>query len=251
MEQAGSRLRHAAIAGGLLAPMASHAALLTGRGAGVALGLAAVQALAAGLILWELGGWARAMAVLGPAAMLAGMAALGGDRALLAAAGFGHALLYLTLLVAFAASLRPGRVSLVTRLARSINPHFHAGMVPYTRAVTWAWCVFAAAQLALSATLLAFAPLGWPLDWWLLLVGTLHGPMAAGLAVVEFAVRRWRWPGEHVGFLEMVRGVRASVRDGRAAGAGASRPAAGCPAHSGSATRRPDPGADSGPGPAA
>jgi len=163
-------------------------------------------------------------------------------------AGLGHAALYGTLFVAFARSLRPGRAALVTTLAQRINPRFRAGMVPYTRAVTWVWTCFFAAQLAGSAMLLLFAPR----EWWLWWVSTLHGPMAIGLALAEFLVRRRRFPGEHTGFRETIRGVRAtSWTTAASAGAGASSPAAGCPADSGNARPHPRTGESSAPGPAA
>lgn len=190
-------VRVCAVALAIAGPVASNAALGSGRGVNVALALSAAQAVALGVLLWPaLTGRVRLLAVLGPAALGAGVGlatAWSARVGLLAAAGLGHALLYGGLLAVFGESLMPGRVSVATRIARRINPHFHAGMVAYTRAVTAVWCAFFAAQLALSAGLLAFAPIG----WWLLLVGSLHGPMAAGLALLEFGIRRRRWPGQH------------------------------------------------------
>jgi len=249
----GHRLRIYAAAAMVVSPLASHMALAFGRGHGAALALAAVQAAAAGFVLWPAlrAGW-RALAVLGPAVLLAGLglgAARSAEAGLLVGAGLGHAMLYAGLLALFGVSLAPGRVSVATRLAQRLNPGFHAGMVPYTRAVTLAWCVFFAMQLAASAALLAFAPRG----WWLLLVGSLHGPMVAAMVVLEFAVRRWRFRHEgYTGLRATIDGVRLSAGPaGAAADAGASRPAAGCRGHSGSGTRRPRPGSSSAPGPAA
>ncbi len=249
------RILPVAVAAAMVAsPLASHMALAFGQGYDAALALAAVQAVAAGFVLWPVlrGRW-RALAALGPAALLVGLGC-GARRSaadgLLAGAGLGHAMLYAGLLALFGASLAPGRVAIVTRLARRLNPRFHAGMVPYTRGVTLAWCLFFALQLVASAALLALGRLG----WWLLLVGSLNVPMVAGMALLEFAVRRWRFRHEHyTGLRETIRGVRLSAGPAGAAGAagGASRPAAGCRAHNGSATRRPPPGAGSGPGPAA
>ena len=241
------QLRGLALIVAVASPLASHAAMRSG-GFGWALALAAAQAVAAGPLLWPvLRGRMRALAVLAPAVLLAGLAAGASHSAqdgLLAVAGLGHAMLYGTLLAWFAGSLRPGRVSLVTGLAMRLNPRFRAGMIPYTRAVTATWCLFFAGQLAASAALLAWAPAG----WWLLFVGTLHVPMAIGLALAEFAVRCWRFRGEHTGLRDTISGMRASV--GRGTAADASRPAEDCRGRSGNATRRPGPDASSAPGPA-
>ena len=67
-----------------------------------------------------------------------------------------------------------------------------------------AWVLFAGAQLAASAMLLGAGLLG-P---WLLLVGALHAPLAAGLALGEYVVRCWRFPGEHTNMVDTIRGIR-------------------------------------------
>lgn len=207
----------------LLSPVASHAALALGQGYGVAQGLAlalaALQAVAAGL--WVGGALRRARWLGGgvTAALLLGLAWGGWHSAatgLLAVAGLSHALLYTALLLLFAGTLRRGRESLVTGLARRINPGFHAGMVPYTRGVTWAWCGFFVLQLLASAVLLA----GWP-PLWRAFVTTVHAPLVLLMAGAEFAVRRWRWRHEpHTGLLDTVRGVRRLSRAWRSAGPG-------------------------------
>ena len=222
--------------------MLLHLCLVSGYGGNVTLSIAMAQAVAAGVIAWPLlGPWAAVLS----GALIAGVAVgawHSAETGLLVAAGLGHAVLYGALLAWFGSSLRPGRIAVLTRLAQRINPHFHPGMVPYTRKVTLVWCLFAAGQLLLSAALLLWAPL----SWWLLLVGTLHAPMALGLAVIEFAVRARRFPGQHTSFSAMVRGLRAGP-----AAAGTSRSAADCPARIGNATRPPRAAADSAPGPAA
>jgi hypothetical protein len=188
------------------------------------------------------------MALAGPVLSRWALAS-GRDVALASAvAGLGHAALYGGLLFLFGRTLLPGRVAFVTALAQRINPRFRPAMVPYTRRVTCIWSAFFAAQLAGSALLLALAPL----SWWLLWVGTLHGPMAAGLGIGEFLIRRRAFPGEHTGFRDTIRGIRAtSWTGGSSAAAGASRPAADCRACSGNATRRPGPAGGSARGPAA
>ena len=112
-------------------------------------------------------------------------------------------MLYTALLLAFANSLRPGRTALVTVLASRINPAFHPGLIPYTRAVTVAWVLFFAAQLLASATLLVSNP-----HLWRLLVSGVHLPLVAAMALLELAVRRLRWGRSHpTGLLETVRGT--------------------------------------------
>lgn len=256
IQRALSSLRGAAIAGALASPVVSGVALRFGVGVRFALALASVQAVAAGLLLWTIvpERW-RALAVAAAATLLAGLAAGASHSArdgLLAVTGLGHALFYATLLAIFGLSLRPGRVSVVTGLAMRLNPRFRPGMVPYTRAVTATWCGFFAGQLALSAGLLALAPLG----WWLLWVSTLHGPMAAGLGAAEFAIRRWRFPGQHTGLRETISGIRSpALRDGAwresvGTAVRASRPGEDCLGRSGNATRLPPRDEDSVPGPA-
>jgi uncharacterized membrane protein len=196
-------------------PIASHAALAMGRGYGAAGGLAAAQAAASGLLLASALPGRRWLGLVLGAALLAALAAgmqRSPEAGLLAAAGVAHAILYATLLGMFAASLRPGRTSLVTGIARRLNPGFHAGMIPYTRAVTTAWCIFFAAQLAASATLLAAAPALWPA-----FVTTLHAPLVAVMAIGEFLIRRWRWRHQHYTSLgDTIRGVARLRREAAA-----------------------------------
>jgi uncharacterized membrane protein len=218
----------------------------------VALALAAGNAVAYGLALAVVlpPRWRPAAAVV-PIILLSGLglgAAHSTGTGLLVAIGMAHALLQAAMLVVFGEGLRPGRVALMTRLARRINPQFRAGMVPYTRAVSWAWCGFFMVQLAGSALLLALAPV----RWWLLWVGGVQGPMAVAFAAGEFLIRCRVFPGEHVSVGAMVRGLAASAStSARPAAADASRSAADCAARSGNATRPPAPGPDSARGPAA
>lgn len=200
------------LAAAVVSPLASHWALATGRGMAVALPLAALQAAAVGVVLMGAlpPGRSRALAALAPAALLLVLGA-GALRSpadgLLAAAGLSHAMLHAGLLALFAVSLVPGRTPLVTRLARRLNPAFHPGMEGYTRAVTIAWCLFLAAQLAASAVLLLLAP-----DVWRLFVTALSLPLAALMALAEYGVRRWRFRREaHTPLLTMIRGVRSGL----------------------------------------
>jgi uncharacterized membrane protein len=191
-------------------PLASHLALAGGWGV-AALPLAALQAVAAGLLLWgTLPGRLRALAVMAPLLLVMALGA-GTWRSpaagLLATAGLSHAMLYAGLLTLFGASLSAGRTPLVTRLAQRINPAFHSGMEGYTRAVTIAWCLFFAGQVIVSAALLALAP-----EAWRLFVTVLNLPLAVLMALAEYAVRCWRFRNEsHTTLLATIRGVRAST----------------------------------------
>lgn len=199
-------LRLLAITVAVGSPIVGHLALVMGQGYGIALAFAAAQAVAAGIVLWTLPrhrwvGPAVTAALLLPLAIGAWQAPQTG---LLASAGLAHALVYTALLAVFASSLRPGRTALVTTIASRLNPAFHAGMIPYTRAVTWAWCLFFATQLAVSTLLLATNPLLWR-DF----VTILHAWFLLAMLVGESLVRRRRWRHERsVGLLDTIRGVR-------------------------------------------
>lgn len=187
-------VRVVAIMVAAVAPILGLLAPSFGQGYGAAAALTGVQAVAVGVLLW--GGAAQARWV-GPAfagVVLVGLAAgaaWSAEVARLVAAGLAHACLYGGLLAWFGRSLRPGRTSVVTTLARRMNPRFHAGMIPYTRAVTLAWCGFFAGQLAVSVALLAAAPGAWQT-----LVTVVHSPAVLVMAAGEYAVRRWRWRHE-------------------------------------------------------
>jgi uncharacterized membrane protein len=205
-------LRIALLAAAAASPVASHVALLTGHGVGVAVSLGVLQAVAVGVIIASIGGTGRyrSLALLASAAML-GVLVLGLLRSpalgLRLAAGSSHALLYATLLVVFAATLLPGRTPLITRVSQRLNPRFHTGMLSYTRQVTIAWCGFFAGQIAVSALLLRYAPV----SWWLLFVNGLNVPLVVLMFMSEYAIRRHRFPGgESTDLATMIRGYRWS-----------------------------------------
>jgi len=204
--------RMAVLTAAVASPFASRAALATGWGMAAALPLAALQAVAAGVVLWGAlqPGWWRALAVLAPAALLLALGE-GAWRSpadgLLAAAGLSHAMLYAGLLIVFGASLLPGRTPLATRLARRLNTAFHCGMERYTRMVTVAWCLFFAGQIMASAVLAILAP-----EAWRTFVTVLNLPLAALMALAEYSARCWQFRNEpHTTLLATIRGVRASV----------------------------------------
>ncbi len=215
MHSAARAARMAVLGAAFLSPLASHAALASGLGLRMALGLAALQAAAVGVVLWDaLGpGQARFLAPLASLAMMAALA-LGAMRSaqlgLLASAGASHALLYCALLGLFGHTLLPGRVPLVTQLALRLNPAFHDGMRGYTRAVTVAWCLFFATQLTASAMLLLLAPK----QGWGFYVSTLHLPLVVVMAGCEYAVRCRRFRGQPMtGFTASLRGVTGKHRN--------------------------------------
>jgi len=104
---------------------------------------------------------------------------------LAAAYGLPHAAAYIFLLWFFGRTLRSGKEPFVTRLARRVHGTLPPAMATYTRRVTFAWCVFFAAQLAASALLLLFSSL----DRWSLVVNVLNFPLVAAMFVAEYAYR--------------------------------------------------------------
>jgi len=222
--QSAARLgRFAVLTAAAASPFASHLALARGW-TSTALPFAALQAVAAGVVLRGVlpRGRLRAWAVLAPLCLLAALAA-GAWRSpatgLLAAAGLWHGMLYAGLFILFAASLAARRTPLVTQLARRINPAFHPGMEGYTRAVTIVWCLFFASQVVLSAVLLPLAR-----DAWQLFVTVLSLPSAVLMALAEYAVRRWRFRNQqHATLLAMIRGVRAGAAGQRPASPGTTK----------------------------
>jgi uncharacterized membrane protein len=131
---------------------------------------------------------------------------------LAAAYGIPHAAVYAILLWQFGRTLRQGNEPLVTRLARHVHGTLPPAMAAYTRRVTIAWCVFFAAQLAVSLLLFGFASL----NHWSLFINVLNFPLLASMFIGEYVYRKIR----HGDFL------RASFLDGiRAFSADGARPA--------------------------
>src|SRR5687768_563915 len=73
--------------------------------------------------------------------------------------GFPHAAINVSLMWIFGRTLLHGREPLITAFARRIHGTVPPHIQPYTRRVTVAWCVFFAAQVLVSAILLAASPL--------------------------------------------------------------------------------------------
>lgn len=104
--------------------------------------------------------------------------------------GVPHAAAYLFLLVLFGRSLVPGREALITGFARRLRGGLSPELVSYTRRVTWAWCLFFAANLAASALLYHFASL----SAWSLFVNVLNFPLLILMFVAEYLWRILRYP---------------------------------------------------------
>ncbi len=96
-----------------------------------------------------------------------------------------HWVIYSSLLVTFALTLRPGREPLITAIARKMHGAIPDEMVVYTRRVTIAWCCFFAAQLSTSIALFLFAPL----VVWSFFVNILDIPLVITMFAAEYAVR--------------------------------------------------------------
>jgi uncharacterized membrane protein len=176
------------------APFVQHAAIATGHWFQLASGFAAIQAVAIAIIARQSRGVTRALGLALAAALLTVVAIRiispeGDLPALLAASGTSHAILYSSLLLLFAQSLRPGRRSLVTTMAIRLEKGLTPAMLVYTRHVTQAWCGFFAGQLIVSALLLVFAP---P-EVWSLFVNVLDGPLVALMFAAEYGLRRIRF----------------------------------------------------------
>ena len=104
---------------------------------------------------------------------------------LAAAYGIPHAAIYLFLLWFFGHTLWRAKEPLVTRLARRVHGTLPPEMEAYTRCVTFAWCVFFAAQIIISALLFEFASL----NAWSLFISVLNFPLLVLMFVGEYAYR--------------------------------------------------------------
>lgn len=89
----------------------------------------------------------------------------------------------------FARTLRGGRVSLITAIARRVHGSLKPEIERYTRTVTLAWSLFFAMQAALSVTLFTFAPL----EVWSTYINLLNVPMIILMFIVEYIYRVLRF----------------------------------------------------------
>lgn len=99
-------------------------------------------------------------------------------------------LLYGGLAAVFAATLRPGRTALITRIALQRHGDALGGPARrYLHALTRAWAVFFAALALGSALLARFGPF----EAWSLLVNVLVWPLIGAMFLGDYALRRWRY----------------------------------------------------------
>jgi len=93
-------------------------------------------------------------------------------------------------LSAFAPSLLPGHVPLITRMAESIDGPLSPEQTRYTRAVTWVWTVALCLILLVTLSLLLL----WSAEAWSVFANFLSYILLAVLFVGEYGYRRWRFP---------------------------------------------------------
>jgi uncharacterized membrane protein len=113
-----------------------------------------------------------------------------GNLGMAAAYGVPHAVANGFLLWWFSRTLQGGREPLITRVARRIHGTLSPPIEYYTRQVTIAWCVFFAAQVAVSLVLFVFAPL----ETWSMFVNVLNLPLLVLMFAGEYLVRVIRHP---------------------------------------------------------
>lgn len=94
------------------------------------------------------------------------------------------------MLSAFAPSLRPGQVPLITRIADSINGPLSPAQRDYTRTVTWVWVVMLGLILLVTVALLLF----WSAQAWSVFANFISYLLLGALFTGEYAVRRVRFP---------------------------------------------------------
>jgi uncharacterized membrane protein len=194
-----ARVRKSAAIGMLvLAPLAVHAAMALQRATVLAGILVVAEAtliawIALSLVAIPTLRWAGCTTVL---VLTTATWRLAPDG-IVASSAIPHAIAYLSVLTAFATSLLPGRKPIVTIFAERSRGTLPPALLRYTRHVTWAWCLFCAAQLAGSFSLLLFAPV----HVWSTFVNVCNFPLLVAMFCGEFAWRKWRhgsWPRERL-----------------------------------------------------
>jgi uncharacterized membrane protein len=104
--------------------------------------------------------------------------------------GLSDAALNLFLLWLFGRTLLPGKVPLISQIARHINGELEQDIVAYTRQVTIAWCVFFSLEVIISLLLYVFASL----DAWSFFINVLNLPLLIIMFISEKAYRTARFP---------------------------------------------------------
>jgi uncharacterized membrane protein len=186
------------IFGLVIAPLGIHLAMATQRGMVWAGVLAVVEAvviawLALCLVPIPMLRWTGTAAVL----VLAVAILRYSPDGIVASSAIPHTIAYLSVLAVFGTSLLPGHKAIVTIFAEKSRGKLPPALFRYTRRVTWAWCVFCAAQLLVSLSLMLFAPA----QMWSMFVNVFNWPLLAAMFCGEFAWRKWRhgsWPQERL-----------------------------------------------------
>jgi uncharacterized membrane protein len=152
----------------------------------------------------------RWLAALLAAGAVGVIAAKFGLQGLTVSTGIPHAIAYVGLLAFFAHSILPGREPIITGLIRRIRGTLPDEVVRYGRNLTVAWCVFFAAQLTGSLTLLLTAPI----VVWSYFINVMNLPLVLGMFLAEYAYRLVRFrhlPRSRVtDMIRAILGLRAS-----------------------------------------
>jgi uncharacterized membrane protein len=128
-----------------------------------------------------------------------GLAGFAAADLLLIYAGGGAYALYLPSIImpalvlsAFAPSLLPGRVPLITRIAASMDGPLSPERSRYTRSVTWVWVLTLSLILLVTVSLILL----WSPAAWSIFANFISYALLALLFVGEYGYRRLRFP-EH------------------------------------------------------
>lgn len=105
--------------------------------------------------------------------------------------GVPHAVAYAALLWVFARTLNGRQEALITRIARRVHGSLPPLLERYTYRLTAVWCVFFAAQLITSFSLLAFNAI----ESWSLFVHVLNVPLVGTMFIGDYLYRVWRYRG--------------------------------------------------------
>ncbi len=187
----------AAVGAVVLPPLAYHLLIVAQGASSLVVGLGWLAAAGCALAAVRIIG----VGSLGLVAALAGMATLWiATRDTRFGVYVGPVASWVVLLVIFARTLRPGRVPLVTAIARLCHETLPEDVARYTRGVTVAWTIFFAAM----ATGLAIAAAALPLATWSLAANVASLPLVALFFAAEYAIRVRRFPDlQHVDPLAM------------------------------------------------
>lgn len=102
----------------------------------------------------------------------------------------------------FASTLRPGRESLITSVARAARPDTPDYLLRYSRTLTVLWAWLFAAMALWDGLLAAFAPQ----SWWSFMANLANYLVVGAFVVGEYVFRRLRFRDyAHPGFAEYVR----------------------------------------------